>query len=99
VTDESKPNRKRQPNANNMPPLQLSAALAAVIGPGPKRRTEITADLWTYIRAHGLQDPKNKRMIRPDALLGRVLGPPPISMFHMQRAISAHVSPAPAADA
>ena len=47
--------------------VQPSAELAAIVGSTPLPRTEITKRLWAYIKEHGLQDAKNRRMINPDA--------------------------------
>jgi len=53
--------------------VQPSAALAAIVGSTPLPRTEITKRLWAYIKEHGLQDAKNRRMINPDAKLQPVV--------------------------
>ena len=57
---------KRKPNAAFMKPVQPSAALAEVVGSKPIPRTEVTKKLWAYIKKNGLQDKKNKRMIKAD---------------------------------
>ncbi|HTQ80923.1 MAG TPA: SWIB/MDM2 domain-containing protein, partial [Thermoanaerobaculia bacterium] len=49
-----------------MKPVQPDEALAAVVGSTPQPRTEITKKIWDYIKAHKLQDPANKRMIKAD---------------------------------
>ena len=51
-----------------------SPALAAVIGPDLVARTEVMKKLWDYIKAHNLQDPKDKRVIRADDKLRAVFG-------------------------
>ncbi|PNG45873.1 DNA topoisomerase III (plasmid) [Variovorax sp. PBS-H4] len=51
---------KRSPNAAFMKTLTPSAELAAVIGSAPLARTEVVKQLWVYIKAHNLQDEKNK---------------------------------------
>ena len=50
-----------------MKAVQPSAELAAIVGHTPLPRTEITKRLWDYIKEHGLQDAKNRRMINADA--------------------------------
>ena len=40
----------RKPSAAVMKPMTPSAALAAVIGPKPFPRTEVTKQLWIYIK-------------------------------------------------
>ena len=52
-----------------MKPMTPSAALAEVVGSKPIPRTEVTKKLWAYIKKNGLQDKKNKRMIKADAAL------------------------------
>ena len=51
-----------------MKPMTPSASLGEVVGTKPLPRTEVTKKLWAYIKKNKLQDPKNKRMIRADAL-------------------------------
>ncbi len=68
-----------------------SAALAAVIGPEPVSRTEVMKKLWDYIKAHGLQDPKDKRTIVADAKLAAVLGKPSVGMFELAGIASQHL--------
>jgi len=85
------PAKKRTPNAAFMKPLTLSAALAAVVGDKPLPRTEIVSKLWVYIKAKGLQDKVNKRMINADDKLKAVFGKPQVSMFEMAGLIGKHV--------
>jgi chromatin remodeling complex protein RSC6 len=85
------PAKKRTPNAAFMKALTPSPALAAVVGAAPLPRTEIISKLWVYIKAHKLQDEKNKRMINADAKLKEVFGKPQVSMFEMAGLIGKHV--------
>lgn len=73
-------------------PVQLSGDLEAVIGKGPMTRAQVTSKVWEYIKAHDLQDAKDKRQINPDAKLGAVIGKDQISMFKMTAAVSKHLS-------
>ena len=83
---------KRKPNAAFMKPMQISAALAAVIGAGPYPRTEVTKKLWAYIKKHGLQDSKNRRNINADEKLKEVFGgKKQVSMFDMTKLVSNHL--------
>ena len=83
---------KRKPNAAFMKPLQPDAALAEVVGGKPMPRTEVTKKLWAYIKKHGLQDAKNKRMINPDEKLAAVFGgKKQVSMFEMTKLVSKHM--------
>jgi upstream activation factor subunit UAF30 len=72
--------------------VRPSAALAAVVGREPLPRTEITKKLWDYIKAHGLQDARDKRRINADATLAPIFGgKPSISMFELAKLVSQHV--------
>jgi chromatin remodeling complex protein RSC6 len=83
---------KRKPNAAFMKPVTPSDKLAAVIGPKPRPRTEITSDLWKYIKKNGLQDKKNRRMINGDDKLKAVFnGRAQVSMFEMTKLVSKHL--------
>jgi upstream activation factor subunit UAF30 len=85
------PAKKRTPNAAFMKALTLSPALAAVVGDKPLPRTEIVSKLWVYIKAKGLQDKVNKRMINADDKLRAVFGKAQVSMFEMAGLIGKHV--------
>jgi chromatin remodeling complex protein RSC6 len=74
-----------------MKPLTLSPALAAVVGDKPLPRTEIVSKLWVYIKAKGLQDKVNKRMINADAKLKAVFDKDQVSMFEMAGLIGKHI--------
>jgi len=75
-----------------MKPVQISEALAEIVGRGPMPRTEITKKLWDYIRKNKLQDAKARRFINPDAKLAKVLGTSnQIDMFQMTKKVSSHV--------
>ena len=73
-------------------PVNLTPDLEAVVGKGPMTRAQVTSKVWDYIKKNGLQDTKDKRMINPDASLGKVTGNDQISMFKMTGAVSKHMS-------
>lgn len=73
-------------------PLSPSPDLAAVIGPTPQPRTEVTKLLWDYIKANNLQNPANKRNILCDAKLKAVMGKDEVTMFEMAGLVGAHLS-------
>jgi upstream activation factor subunit UAF30 len=82
----------RKPNAAFMAPLQLSSALAEVVGAKPLPRTEIVKKIWEYIKKNNLQDKKNRRMINADAKLKPVFGgKDQISMFELPKFINNQV--------
>ena len=83
----------RRPNAAFMKPLTPSPALAEVVGSKPLPRTEATSALWRYIKKNGLQDTKNKRMIKADPALKAVFGgKSSVNMFEMTKLVSKHLS-------
>ncbi len=85
--------KKRTPSAAFMKPMQVSDALAKVVGSKPLPRTEVTKKLWVYIKKNKLQDAKNKRMINADANLKAVFGgKKKVSMFEMTKLVSNHLS-------
>jgi upstream activation factor subunit UAF30 len=83
---------KRTPNAAFMKPMQPSSELASVVGSQPMPRTEITKQVWAYIKKNNLQDPKQKRMINADANLKKVFGgKDQVSMFEMTKLVNNHL--------
>ena len=81
------------PNSALSKPMQLSPELEAVVGKGPMARSEVTKQLWAYIKANNLQDPTNKRNINADAKLMAVFGgKATVNMFEMTKLVSAHLS-------
>jgi len=81
----------RKPNAAFMTPLNVSDALAKVVGNKPLPRTEIVKKIWVYIKKNDLQDKQNKRMINADANLKPIFVKDQISMFEMAGALNKHV--------
>lgn len=82
----------RKPNAAFMAPLNVSPALAEVVGGKPLPRTEIIKKMWDYIKKNDLQDKKNRRMINGDAKLTTVFGgKKQISMFELAKIVNDQV--------
>lgn len=82
----------RKANAAFMKPVTPSEALASVIGAKPVPRTEVTKQLWAYIKKNGLQDAKNKRMIKADDKLKPVFGgKSTVNMFEMTKLVGKHL--------
>lgn len=72
---------------------QLSPELTAIVGAEALSRPEVTKKLWEYIKAHNLQDPKDKRSIVPDAALAKVFGSKePVNMFKLAGILNNHLS-------
>ncbi|OGC93783.1 MAG: hypothetical protein A2W25_06630 [candidate division Zixibacteria bacterium RBG_16_53_22] len=87
-----KPKVKRKPNPAFMKPLQPDNALAAVIGSRPMPRTQVVKKIWDYIKARGLQDKTNRRMINADESMMAVFdGKRQVSMFEMTKLVNKHL--------
>ncbi len=85
--------KKRKPNPAFMKPMKISEELAKVVGSNPLPRTEVTKELWAYIKKNKLQDPVNKRDINADANLKAVFGGiKKVTMFEMTKLVSKHLS-------
>lgn len=85
---------KRTPNPAFMRPMNPDPSLAAVVGQGSMPRTEVTKKIWNYIKKHGLQDPKERRMINADDNLKKVFdGKNRVSMFEMTKYVNKHLKP------
>lgn len=82
---------KDKKNSAFMRPIHVTDALAEIVGQGPMARTEVTKRVWDYIKKHKLQDPNNKRMIKPDPKLAKIVGPADIDMFKMTSKIAKHI--------
>ncbi|HLD31871.1 MAG TPA: SWIB/MDM2 domain-containing protein [Patescibacteria group bacterium] len=83
----------RKANPALLKPMTLSAELEAVVGKGPLPRAQVVKKLWEYIKANGLQDATNKRMINADEKLKVVFGGKgKVDMFEMTKLVSAHLS-------
>jgi DNA topoisomerase III len=78
----------RKPGAG----LKPSPELAAVVGEAPLARTEVIKKIWDYIKAHDLQDKKDKRAINADAKLKPLFGKSQVSMFELAGIVGKHLS-------
>ena len=85
------PAKKRTPNAAFMKAMTPSPALAAIVGAKPLPRTEVTKQVWAYIKKHDLQDATNRRMINADAKLKEIFKKDQASMFEMTKMINEHL--------
>jgi upstream activation factor subunit UAF30 len=73
--------------------VQPDQVLAAVLGPGPLPRTEITKKVWDYIRQHKLQDPQNRRNIKADDKLQALFGgKTQATMFELTKFVNQHLT-------
>lgn len=72
-------------------PVQPSAELGAVVGNDKLPRSQVISKVWDHIKKNNLQNPENRREILADDKLKKVFGKDKVSMFEMNKHISAHV--------
>ena len=72
-------------------PAILSTALQAIVGHAELPRQEVIKKLWEYIRAHGLQDPKDRRYILCDSSLKDLFQKDRVQCFSMNKLLTRHI--------
>lgn len=85
---------KKEPakKTRTTPALKLSSELADFLGVKELTRGDVIRQTWDYIKSHNLQDPKDKRVILPDAKLAKLLGTKePVPMFQLSGLLSKHM--------
>jgi upstream activation factor subunit UAF30 len=93
ATTKKKTAKKGKAGGAFMKPLTPSAQLSEVVGTKAIPRTEVVKKLWAYIKKHGLQDSKNRRMINADDRLKPIFsGKKQVNMFEMTKYVSKHLS-------
>lgn len=86
------PKAKRTKTKIAQPAYKLSPDLAKIVNATSLSRPEVTKQVWVYIKEHNLQDPTNKRLIRPDAALAKVFGSKdPIDMLKLATVLNKHL--------
>ena len=65
--------------------------VGAIIGSSPMPRTEVTSQIWKYIKRNNLQDKANRRMINADEKLRALFGKAQASMFELTKYVSKHL--------
>jgi upstream activation factor subunit UAF30 len=84
---------KRAPNPAFMKAMNVSPALARIVGSKPLPRTEVVKKLWDYIKKNKLQDAANRRNINADENLKEVFGGKgTVTMFEMTKLVNKHLS-------
>src|SRR5262252_9853563 len=81
----------RKPNAAFMAPKMPTGPLAAIIGDKPMPRTEITKQIWAYIKRNKLQDAVQKRMINADEKLRALFGKAKADIFEMTKLVNKYI--------
>ena len=91
------PNKPKKKPSGFAKPTKLSPELEVFLSVDKDTllaRTDVTKRITTYIRDHDLQNPKNRREIRPDKKLLNLLNMPPdgeqLTYFNLQRCIKHH---------
>jgi DNA topoisomerase-1 len=75
-----------------MPSLALSDELSKVVGSNQMPRAEVLKKVWDYIRENNLQDPLNKKLIKPDSTLTKLFGSSDsVDMFKLPGLLSPHM--------
>lgn len=80
-----------------MMPMKISDEMCKFAGwtnNEPKSRVDVTKTLCAYIKEHDLQDPKDRRKIKPDEALAKLLSytpdSKPLTYFRLQQLIQPH---------
>jgi chromatin remodeling complex protein RSC6 len=85
--------KPRKANAALEQKVTPDEQLAAVVGADALPRPQVVKKLWDYIKAEGLQDPNNRRMINADEKLKPIFeGRDQVSMFEMTKFVSKHLN-------
>lgn len=92
---------RKRANARSTPngfakPTKISDELCVFLGVPKgteKSRTEVTREINKYVKTKNLSDPKNKRIIRPDATLKKLLNSKDsdeVTYFNLQKFLKHH---------
>lgn len=88
---KAKKKSTRKPNPAFMAPKTPVGPLAAIIGDRPMPRTEITKQIWAYIKRNKLQDAVQKRIINADEKLRALLGKAKADMFELTKIVNKYI--------
>ena len=93
---------KKRPPSGFAKPALISSELCNFLGKPQgteMARTEVTKFLTSYIKEHKLQDPENRRRIRPDKKLQKLLNTTAkdeVTYFNLQKYMKVHFPPSKA---
>ena len=73
-------------------PVTPSPELAEIVGKADLPRSQVVSKVWEYIKKHDLQDAKDRRQINGDDKLQKIFGKKSVSMFEMNKHLSAHLT-------
>lgn len=96
VMKKKKTERKNNSTSGFLKPVTISGEMAKFTGWDPKElrsRVEVTKYICDYIKSHDLQNPEDRREIRADAKLQKLLGVTPedkIKYYSLQTHLKKH---------
>lgn len=96
VMKKKKTERKNNSTSGFLKPVTISGEMAKFTGWDPKElrsRVEVTKYICDYIKSHDLQNPEDRREIRADAKLQKLLGVKPedkIKYYSLQTHLKKH---------
>ena len=90
-SQKSPKGEKKKRKTGTQPPYRLSEELQAVVSKDVLPRPQVVSAIWTYIKAHDLQNPNDKREILCDDKLQAVMKKSRVSMFKMNQLITPHL--------
>jgi len=96
VEGSSSPKPEKEKKGGFHKPMALSEALQHLLGETQLSRPQTVKRIWEYVRAHDLQDPKDKRWIlcNDDDKMRAVFRADKIHMFTMNKVLAGQLHPA-----
>ena len=103
TTTRKKPKKPRKPRQPSDKPsgFQMPVTLSPILANFFKKdvmprvnsliQTDVTKEMWKYIKEHNLQDPDDKRFVRCDPALQVIFESNRIHMFTMTKMLSRHM--------
>ena len=68
--------------------IKLAPELSEFVGAESMSRPDVMKKIWEHIKANGLQNPTDKRIINCDEKLKKILGEDSLNMFKIASAIN-----------
>lgn len=93
VTKEKRPDTKQNAGGADEDPSHplISSDMAAVVGVSRANHFRLNKLIWSYIKEHELQDPKNRQYILCDEKLKRIFDKDRIHTFSMTKCFGRHI--------
>jgi DNA topoisomerase-1 len=92
--DKTKTKKTKKTASKKKEPLyKVSKDLKSILGVEEITRGNLMKQIWDYIKSNELQDPKNKRLIVPDAKLAKIFGSKTaLDMMKLPSKLNKHLS-------